>query len=283
MVQECWQKGMVLRDTDWLCYELNSQGPCGLGQRIVYTKRCQPYTSHYEYKPFCFPSVCPLTTCRLYKDDSNTPCSNNTISYRGNCVNPKDPAACGMVEGRRLVPDLFGEYSCQCSSQLGFLELEGKCWPRYLQGPCEQGHQVAKSSEGKGICREDSCASLLEQPLFLGPRDICFQLHWIFSKFFLPNATQVFTPEEMGLFEEDKRITNSSSIEFSDPALRLPCGATHCTCKNVARTTGDCLENVDIDPERFDEKFDFNSLIQLSFNSPTVNEIKDEIIVGQFG
>ena len=87
----------------------------------------------------------------------------------------------------------------------------------------------------------------------------------------------------MGLFEEDKRITNSSSIEFSDPALRLPCGATHCTCKNVARTTGDCLENVDIDPERFDEKFDFNSLIQLSFNSPTVNEIKDEIIVGQFG
>jgi len=264
--QECWQKGMVLRDTDWLCYELNSQGPCGLGQRIVYTK-----------------SVCPLTTCRLYKDDSNTPCSNNTISYRGNCVNPKDPAACGMVEGRRLVPDLFGEYSCQCSSQLGFLELEGKCWPRYLQGPCKQGHQVAKSSEGKGVCREDSCASLLEQPLFLGPRDICFQLHWIFSKFFLPNATQIFTPEEMGLFEEDKRITNSSSIEFSDPALRLPCGATHCTCKNVARTTGDCLENVDIDPERFDEKFDFNSLIQLSFNSPTVNEIKDEIIVGQFG
>ena len=39
--QECWQKGMVLRDTDWLCYELNSQGPCGLSQRIVYTRRCQ--------------------------------------------------------------------------------------------------------------------------------------------------------------------------------------------------------------------------------------------------
>ena len=43
MVQECWQKGMVLRDTDWLCYKLNSQGPCGPNQRIVYTKRCQPH------------------------------------------------------------------------------------------------------------------------------------------------------------------------------------------------------------------------------------------------
>ena len=45
-LQECWQKGMVLRDTDWLCYQVNSQGPCGLSQRIVYTKRCRPYTSH---------------------------------------------------------------------------------------------------------------------------------------------------------------------------------------------------------------------------------------------
>ena len=188
-----------------------------------------------------------------------------------------------MVEGRRLVADLFGEYSCQCSSPLGFLELEGKCWPRYLQGPCKQGYQVAKSSDGNVVCREDSCASLLDQqPLFHGPRDICYQLQWVFSKFFLPNATRLFTPEEKTLFEEDKRVTNSSSIELSDPALRVPCGATHCTCKNVARTTGECLEDVDIDPDRFDQKFDFFALVS-SFNSPTANQIKDEIIVGQFG
>jgi len=258
--QECWQKGMVLRDTDWLCYKLNSQGPCGPNQRIVYTK-----------------SVCPLTTCAL------NPCANNTVSYQGNCVDPEDPASCGIVEGRRLVADLFGEYSCQCASSLGFLELEGKCWPRYLQGPCSHGEQVAKSSDDKVLCREDSCASLLGQPLVLGPRDICYQLSWIFSRFLLPNATRLFTPEEKTLFEEDKRITNSSSFELSDPALRLPCGATHCTCKNVARTTGDCLEGVDIVPERFDEEFDFFALLSSSFNSPTVNQIKEEINVGILG
>ena len=41
MLQECWQKGMVVRDTDWKCYSLNSQGPCGPSQRIVYTNRYQ--------------------------------------------------------------------------------------------------------------------------------------------------------------------------------------------------------------------------------------------------
>jgi len=262
--QECWQKGMVLRDTDFLCYKLNSQGPCGASQRIAYTK-----------------SVCPLTTCRLMTDDSNTPCLNNTISYQGNCVDPEDPAVCGMVKGRRLVADLFGEYSCQCAASLGFLELEGKCWPRYLQGPCSQGNQVAKNSDGKVLCREDSCASLPGQPLVLGPRDICYQLQWIFARFLLPNATQLFTQEERALFEEDKRIKNSSSFELNDPALRLPCGATHCTCKNVARTTGDCLEGVDIVPERFDEKVDFFALLT-EFNTPTVNQIKAEIIVEDF-
>jgi len=70
---------------------------------------------------------------------------------------------------------------------------------------------------------------------------------------------------------------------LSDPALRLPCGATHCTCKNVARTTGDCLEEVDIVPERFDEEFDFFALLSSSFNSPTVNQIKEEINVGILG
>ena len=41
LIQECWQKGMVLRDTDWLCYELNKRGPCGPNQRIVYRNRLE--------------------------------------------------------------------------------------------------------------------------------------------------------------------------------------------------------------------------------------------------
>ena len=198
-------------------------------------------------------------------------------------MHPDDKSVCGMVAGRRLVADLFGEYSCQCSSELGFLELDGQCWPRYLQGPCEPGHQVAKNnSDGEVVCREDSCASFLDQPLFLGPGDICYRLsHLIIGKFSLPNATDIFTPEEKALFEEDERIRNSSSIELSDPALRIPCRATHCTCKNVAKTTGDCLEGVDIDSERFDLEVDFFVNIVNFFNSSTVNQIKEEIILEQ--
>ena len=87
--------------------------------------------------------------------------------------------------------------------------------------------------------------------------------------------------KEKALFEEDERIRNSSSIELSDPALRIPCRATHCTCKNVAKTTGDCLEGVDIDSERFDLEVDFFVNIVNFFNSSTVNQIKEEIILEQ--
>ena len=270
---------MVVRDTDWKCYSLNSQGPCGPSQRIVYTKRYQSNEVKTKYLLILL-SLCPYTTCREYSDDKNTACSNNTISYEGKCLDPEDPASCGTVAGHRLVPNRFGEYSCQCASALGFLELDGKCWPRYLQGPCGHGYQVAKNNEGEVICRKDPCAQYTDQPLVLGPSDICYQLRLIFSKFAVQDTARLYTAEETNLFEEDYRITNSSSIQLSDPALRVPCSAVHCTCKNVAKTTGACLEDADINPEIYDEEFDFLALIN-EFESPTVNQIKDEIIVEQ--
>ena len=233
-----------------------------------------------QISPNTLLSLCPYTTCREYSDDKNTACSNNTISYQGKCLDPEDPASCGTVAGHRLVPNRFGEYSCQCASALGFLELDGKCWPRYLQGPCGHGYQVAKNNEGEVICRKDPCAQYTDQPLVLGPSDICYQLRLIFSKFAVQDTARLYTAEETNLFEEDSRITNSSSIQLSDPALRVPCSAVHCTCKNVAKTTGACLEDADINPEIYDEEIDFFALIN-EFESPTVNQIKDEIIVEQ--
>ena len=59
------------------------------------------------------------------------------------CADPGDAATCGIILGRRLVPDVYGDYSCQCDRGVGFVEYAGSCEAEYLQGPCEKGEQVA--------------------------------------------------------------------------------------------------------------------------------------------
>ena len=258
----CWAEGRARYDKDWQCYDLNSQGPCEEGSRIVYMEG----------------TVCPVTTCRRYTDLSGDLCTNGTISYQGKCANPKDPAACGLILGRRLEADPWGNYSCQCSSTHGFVELEGKCWPRYLQGPCKMGEQVAKNSEGEVVCREDTCTppsgALLITDFYLGPGNVCFDLATIFSK--LASANLAFTREEADLVEKDSKIVNSPHHgEIVD--IRKTCAATHCTCKRLFEETGECEEPVTINIERFEEAFNILELVGLNFNSTVVEESIIEI------
>lgn len=258
----CWEEGRVLHDKDWQCYDLHSQGPCKEGERIVYRED----------------TVCPSTACRKYTDLSGNPCTNGTISYQGKCSDPKKPAACGEILGRRLEADPWGNYTCQCSSTLGFVEIEDKCWPRYLQGPCKEGSQVTKDRDGDGVCRKDTCAPPSEAPLvtdfYLGPGNVCHDLATIFSR--LTSGKLIFTRDEAALVEKDPKVVKSPH-HGAIVDTRGSCAATHCTCKRSFDENGECEEPVEINTERFEEAFNILELVGQHFNSTIVEESKIEI------
>ena len=263
-VRECWRREEVVQFLDFKCYSLHSQGPCGEGERIVYTT-----------------AFCPTTTCRTYTGSSGTPCTAGTITYDGSCQDPDDSAVCGLVRGQRLLADIWGDYTCRCSSALGFLEVEGSCWPRYLQGPCGEGEQVARGQQGEGVCRPDPCVAFTtntsKRGFFLGPGGVCHHLTYIYSKFALPNATVLFTQDEISLVKGDARFQKPWEDET---ALRVPnCSATHCTCKHKARTTGECLQIGVQDANRFDEEVDFLKEIDFLFTPTVVKNISETILI----
>ena len=160
----CWSSGQVLFEPLWTCSPLNTRGPCKDGEQLVYRK-----------------TRCPATKCRFYSEDPESGPS-------ANCTEP----------GQRMVADPYGDYSCRCDARLGFLELAGSCQPRYLQGPCQPGHQVTRDG-----CREDTCASLANTTMakdwVLGPNNVCFNLLQLVYK----ATTRNITAAEKALFEDD--------------------------------------------------------------------------------
>ena len=262
-VEECWKRGKVVHFLNFKCYSLHSQGPCKVGERIVYTK-----------------AVCPTTTCRIYTDSLGDSCPGTTVSFDGSCRDPTDPA-CGSVPGQRLMADIWGDYACRCSSALGFLEVEGSCWPRYLQGPCGEGEQVARDQQGEGVCRPDPCVAFTtatgKQGFFLGPGGVCHHLTYIYSKFALPNASTLFTQDEISLVKEDARLQRPWD---EVTASRAPCAATYCTCKQLARTNGECLQKGIQEPDRFNENVDFLKDLGLGFEeSSLVKKIQETVLI----
>ena len=104
-------------------------------------------------------SACAETVCHAYKDNSGSPCPFPSVSHNGECKDPGDAAACGSILGRRLVPDVFGDYSCKCDRGIGFVEYGGLCHAEYLEGPCEKGEQVVVK-ENRTKCMKNNCPGI---------------------------------------------------------------------------------------------------------------------------
>jgi len=136
----CWSESEVLFYPEFTCYPLHSSSPCINGSRLVFSN-----------------SDCAETTCRPYKDSSGSPCSYPDISHEGECKDPGDATACGSILGRRIVPDLFGDYTCQCDRSIGFVEYGGSCQVEYLQGPCEKREQLVMM-EKEVQCVKNTCS-----------------------------------------------------------------------------------------------------------------------------
>merc|ERR1712106_359288 len=122
----CWSESEVLFyplpfQVKFTCDPLHSSSPCTNVSRLVFSN-----------------SDCAETTCWPYKDSSGSPCSYPDISHEGECKYPGDATACGSILGRRLVPDLFGDYTCQCDRSIGFVEYSGSCQGSRILHPREQ-------------------------------------------------------------------------------------------------------------------------------------------------
>jgi hypothetical protein len=238
----CWSSGQALWDLLWTCSTLNTRGPCKEGERLVYKR-----------------TRCPATKCRFYPEDPESGAS-------ATCTEP----------GRRMVPDHFGDYSCQCDARLGFLELGGSCQPRYLQGSCQPGQQVTR-----GGCREDTCASLnnatMAKDWVLGANNVCFIL--LKLVYDATKATRNLTAEEKALFEGDGRVVESS---YKEIVLFSAGGSsdTFSNCKNVASLTGECLQRSgEQDPDRYDtdDIDDYILQLTLTYSSLTVTNIIEDV------
>eukprot|EP00091_Calanus_sinicus_P023370 TRINITY_DN7854_c0_g1_i1.p1 TRINITY_DN7854_c0_g1~~TRINITY_DN7854_c0_g1_i1.p1 ORF type:complete len:160 (+),score=29.38 TRINITY_DN7854_c0_g1_i1:87-566(+) len=135
--QECWSQGMVLFYPDLSCHPFHSSSPCDEVGRLVLST-----------------GACAETVCCAYSDNAGFPCPYPSVSHNGECADPGDAAACGSILGRRLVPDVFGDYSCQCDKEIGFVEYGGSCQAEYLRGPCRKGEQVVVKEGRTGVCEE---------------------------------------------------------------------------------------------------------------------------------
>lgn len=249
----CWSQGLVLDETSFDCYKLHSRGPCEEEARLVYHRN----------------ETCPRTWCRPY------PCPSPTVSTtNGSCVPPH--SVCVNQPGKRYEADLWGEYSCQCSASLGFLEMEGQCYPQYLQGPCQEGQHVVRGERGEGECRQDSCFDVVtkntsDKDWYQGPDgENCKSLIRLFFVR-LVNSTSL-TKEERMLYEKDPRYLRSSWCNVN---LLSVGSCTHCNCVSgeVSKETGDCIETVKVEHKKRMFSFEKLQMFLDTLESETNNSV----------
>ena len=142
--KECIKKGQVANYINFMCYDLNSEGGCGEGQRRVLIKG----------------NNCAETKCINNKVNETIPCRDGEIAYEGKCLKDGDRNVCLKAgRGRALHADLYGGVSCDCAVHYGFLEMDGECYPEYLQGKCPEGKHVRRMDGSfKGECMKHSCS-----------------------------------------------------------------------------------------------------------------------------
>jgi hypothetical protein len=130
------------------------------------------------------------------------------------------------------VPDVFGDYSCQCDRGIGFVEYAGSCQTEYLQGPCKEGEQVAVR-ESRTECVKNTCPGV--DVLFRNGK--CYPYDEL-----TPVLTSKLTTEEIAFIEG-----------------QLPPAATYSTFTNCAKedSKGICLENVVLPVMKEQEEEDF--------------------------
>jgi hypothetical protein len=122
---------------------------------------------------------------------------------------------------------------------------------------------------------------------YRGPGDNCYSL----QDLLFTHACSSLTTQEREMVQQDQRVLDSSfgglleasvGADFCDDVeIGLRCAvATHCACKSVARTSGECLPDPVVqDPLQWDLQFDFIKFFRESSGSSLVGGIVDRILI----
>ena len=141
-IKECFKNGMVVNRETFKCLEVNSKGGCGEGERLVLRED----------------SDCKASKCLANKDREGNPCPEGSLAYKGSCKLRDSKTACKDAGlGKRLQADLYGEVSCRCAADLGYVDVDGECYHEYQRGPCNYGKQLVRDGTLGGKCRTDTC------------------------------------------------------------------------------------------------------------------------------
>jgi len=218
---KCWNSGKALKISSYSCTELNGQ--CDEDGRFFYDPN----------------SRCAHLRCKVYTDMDGTVCKFPEVSYNGLCTDPFDKSICGSL-GRRLMPNIFGEYSCQCVRTLGFLEYQGSCYPEYLKGPCGEKEQLILTSSGPE-CKRNNCQNL--------------EVEWKDG-----SCVELQHVENFKLFTMDE-------IKVLDP-YNITALSVFSNCRVKAKETGECLKSMSLPAVTLETNF--SQYFPENFNSITL-------------
>lgn len=157
IILECLKQRQIVHIPTFECFEVNSQGGCDVGERIVVMEK----------------SECGATKCVENKSADEKPCPEGLLAYNGQCEISGSKRVCqNKGLGKRLTGDLYGTVACRCAVDLGYVDVNGSCYHEYFRGPCQEGEQILRDGFQGWKCVKHSC----DQGWVQWAEDGCFQL-----------------------------------------------------------------------------------------------------------
>jgi len=144
VIKECSKSFKIVQLRTYECYPANSQGGCGVGERLVVNGN----------------SDCKSTVCIDNKDEDGESCLDGQVAYKGKCELIGSKSACeGEGKGKRLYADLYGTVSCKCSLDLGYVDVKGICYHQHFRGNCPNRHSLRGPTKTSPLskCVPNSC------------------------------------------------------------------------------------------------------------------------------
>eukprot|EP00090_Calanus_glacialis_P037852 TRINITY_DN6567_c0_g1_i2.p1 TRINITY_DN6567_c0_g1~~TRINITY_DN6567_c0_g1_i2.p1 ORF type:complete len:288 (-),score=50.71 TRINITY_DN6567_c0_g1_i2:69-932(-) len=142
IILECLKQRQIVHIPTFECFEVNSQGGCDVGERIVVMEK----------------SECGATKCVENKSADGKPCPEGLLAYNGQCEISGSKRVCqNKGLGKRLTGDLYGTVACRCAVDLGYVDVNGSCYHEYFRGPCQEGEQILRDGTQKWKCVRHYC------------------------------------------------------------------------------------------------------------------------------
>jgi len=137
-VNLCLEKEQIFWPADQQCYSLLTQGPCKAHNWLVLRD------SSHGIEVVCSPRNCPCDPaapdlCEVEVEEGECKCKVALAAAQD--------GICNIGEQLLVNPYGYGECGCISSPPHAVWPSDGRCYPMYSQGPCEQGFIFAISEE----------------------------------------------------------------------------------------------------------------------------------------